>query len=199
MGTFSFYGNKIITTGEGGMVVTNDEHLADKVRFLKDHAMDPSRRYYHTDVGYNMRMTNIQAALGCAQMERIKDFLLKRSQILEWYQKELESIKSIIAINPVMAWAEPVNWMTCILFDEKLQLNTESVISSLKQKNIDTRPFFVPINKLSPYKDCKSYGSAKNMIVAETLSANGLNLPTATSLTKENILFIKNELKVLTS
>jgi perosamine synthetase len=88
MGVFSFYGNKIITTGEGGMIVTDDAELAERLRFLRDHAMSPQKRYWHTEVGYNYRMTNLQAAVGVAQMERVEELLARKKHIAERYARD---------------------------------------------------------------------------------------------------------------
>jgi len=94
-GVFSFYGNKIITTGEGGMITTNDEELYKKMRYLRDHAMSKEKRYWHTEVGFNYRMTNLQAALGVAQLERIDELLAKKEEIFKWYQEGLKDVKGI--------------------------------------------------------------------------------------------------------
>ena len=97
LGAFSFYGNKIITTGEGGMVVTNDPALAERAAFLRDHAMDPRRRYYHPEIGFNYRMTNIQAAIGCAQLEQIDAILARRKAIAAAYEVGLAGIRGLSA------------------------------------------------------------------------------------------------------
>jgi len=195
LGTFSFYGNKVITTGEGGMVVTNDENFADRVRFLKDHAMDPKRRYYHTEIGYNQRMTNLQAALGCAQMERIDYLLAKRLQILDWYRQELTGVQGISTINPTMSWAEPVNWMTSVLFNDELAESRDKIMNDLREKGVDTRPLFVPMHRLPPYKDSVTFSKQKVQLIADNVGARGLNLPTSTSLAEDNVKFVSSALQ----
>ncbi len=194
VGCFSFYGNKIITTGEGGMLVTNDDTLNDRIRFLKDHAMLPGRRYYHTEVGYNKRMTNIQAALGCAQMKRIKEFLSHRARILEWYKEDLEGIDGIQSLNPKMKWANPVNWMTSILLDNQASKMIDEISSRLLDKGVDTRPFFIPISNLPPYKDCLSFSRKQGVNISDHLGRSGLNLPTYNQLTREQVSYCSQSL-----
>src|SRR5260370_19689395 len=112
--TFSFYGNKLVTTGEGGMVVTNDDGLAERLRLLRGHGMDPQRRYWHPLVGFNYRMTNIAAALGLAQMERIDRLLQDRKQIAAWYNERLGNVRSLVL--PVeAAGASSAFWMYSVL------------------------------------------------------------------------------------
>ena len=146
---FSFYGNKIITTGEGGMVLTDEPELAARVRLLKDHAMHPTRRYYHTDIGYNCRMTNLQAALGCAQLERIGEFLERRARIRDWYGAGLGGVPGL-ALNPHRDWASPVNWMQCAVVEGFTPAARDRLLLALKSRGVDTRPFFVPVNALPP-------------------------------------------------
>ena len=102
--TFSFYGNKNLTTGEGGMITTNDELVYKKCKYLRDHAMSKEKRYWHTELGFNFRMTNIQAALGCAQLERINDFTAKKELIYKWYSKFLNNIEGV-SLNRTYDWA----------------------------------------------------------------------------------------------
>jgi perosamine synthetase len=114
VGIFSFYGNKIITTGEGGCVVTNDPGVAERIKLLKNHGMDPQRRYWHPVVGYNYRLTNLQAALGLAQLERIEEFIRRKRQIARWYRECLAGYDGL-TMNPEASWAKSVFWMNCVL------------------------------------------------------------------------------------
>lgn len=184
--TFSFYGNKILTTGEGGMVVTNDKALADRIRFLKDHAMDPNRRYWHPEIGYNYRMTNLQAAIGCAQVERFDDLILRRKRILELYRKAF-SDKSEILINPSRTWATPVPWFVCALLPKgTTHVQRDSLMERLKEKGIDSRPYFRPLCNMPPYTYCRKVGIKENGLpVAEDLSVRGMILPSVTWLSNE--------------
>ena len=190
MGTvnaFSFYGNKIITTGEGGMAVTNDAKLDARMRFLKDHAMDPKRRYYHPEAGFNCRMTNIQAALGCAQLERIEELQAKKRTILEWYHEALQGITSV-SLNPRMPWAEPVNWIVCAILDDGLAAKRSEILAELKVRGVDTRPFFLPVQDMPPYSECRIVGAVGDMAPATRyLSQAGFNLPSSPTLSEQHI------------
>ena len=148
---FSFYGNKIITTGEGGMLTTDDDALAEKVRFLRDHAMSPVKRYWHTEIGYNYRITNLQAAVGVAQMERIEEFIARKRWIAQTYNDGLRGVRGI-TLPPEASWAKSVYWMYSVLFTEEFPISRDEVGVRLKQQNIDSRRFFYPIHVMPPYQ-----------------------------------------------
>ena len=182
---FSFYGNKIITTGEGGMCITNDKTLAEKMRFLKDHGMDAKKRYWHPEIGYNYRMTNIQAAIGLAQLERIDDFLAIRRKNAELYNSLLKEIKGI-TLSVEKQDTKNVYWMYSILVEDRDQIAVK-----LKQAGIDTRPFFYPMTAMPPYKSDESFP------VADDLSRKGINLPSSVKLTEDEIRKIAETIKSL--
>lgn len=190
LGCFSFYGNKIVTTGEGGMVVTDDPALAEQLAFLRDHAMDPKRRYYHPTVGFNYRMTNIQAAIGCAQLETIDEILDRRRRIAEAYTRGLKGIPGL-GLQPRADWAEPVCWMASVLIEEGFGRDRGEVIAGLRERGVDSRPFFVPLHELPPYRAEARYP------VAEALGRQGLNLPSGTRLTPEAIQTVCGALREL--
>ncbi|MFH1907538.1 MAG: DegT/DnrJ/EryC1/StrS family aminotransferase [Chloroflexota bacterium] len=177
---FSFYGNKIITTGEGGLLTTDEDALAEKVRFLRDHAMSPEKRYWHTEVGFNYRMTNLQAALGVAQMERIEEFIARKRWIAESYNQGLREVAAI-RLPPEAPWATSVYWMYSILLNKDFPLSRDEVMARLRQQNIDSRPFFYPIHVQLPYQ------ADISLPVAENLSRRGINLPSAVTLSEEDI------------
>jgi perosamine synthetase len=189
IGCFSFYGNKILTTGEGGMVTTNDDHLAARVRFLKDHAMDPKRRYFHPEVGYNYRMTNIQAALGCAQLERADELLAKRRRVMDAYREGLADLEGV-QLNPHAPWADPVPWMVCLVQD---RAPTEVLTARLHAQGIDTRPFFVPMHELPAFHctDSLFHGTSR------MLATKGLNIPSAPHLVPADVQRICGALSLL--
>lgn len=194
VGCFSFYGNKIITTGEGGMAVTNDTDLSARMKFLKDHAMDPNRRYFHPEAGFNCRLTNIQAALGCAQLERIGELQAKRAAILGWYQEDLMDVPGI-SLNPTMPWAGSVNWMVCAVINNFSDARRDKILTSLKEKGIDTRPFFLPIQVMPPYVGCRVVGrEGGGTAISEKLSRAGFNLPSSSLLNRENVKYICSHL-----
>src|SRR5262249_45229784 len=153
IGAFSFYGNKIFTTGEGGALVTNDAELAARAAFLRDHAMDPHRRYFHTEVGFNYRMTNIQAALGCAQLEHADEILARRRAIARAYHDGLAGVRGLREQGPPPGGpgGESVCWMYSVLVDEaELGLSRDAVSAALRERGIDSRPFFVPLHEMPP-------------------------------------------------
>lgn len=174
---FSFYGNKIITSGEGGMITTNDEALFLRLKYLRDHAMSKDVRYWHTEVGYNYRMTNMQAALGLAQLEQIDQFLVRRSLLLEQYRKLLEPHG--VECNPVSD-ARAVNWMTCAVVDGLERAQRDHVIALMRARGVDARPFFYPISCLP------MYGGSQNP-VSSALSESGFNLPTYVEMTSAQV------------
>ncbi|HEX6063912.1 MAG TPA: DegT/DnrJ/EryC1/StrS family aminotransferase [Longimicrobiales bacterium] len=184
-GTFSFYGNKIITTGEGGMLTTNSDAIAERARFLRDHGMSKELRYWHTEVAYNYRMTNLQAALGASQLARIAEFLEQRDRILESYRRQLEPAG--ITMNPVSATVRPVNWITCALVPDITREQRDLIIAGLKEDGIDTRPFFYPLTALPMY-------AREGNTVAHDLSARGINLPTYPGLEDADITHIADAL-----
>lgn len=174
---FSFYGNKILTTGEGGMCLTDDEELYKKMRILRDHGMNPNKRYWHDVVGFNYRMTNMQAAIGVAQLNRLDEFVRKKRQIARWYEQDLTG--ETIGLHPEMPWAKCVYWMYSILVDDRLGL-----MERLEENDIDTRPLFYPVTTMPPYREDKRYQ------IAERISARGVNLPSSPTLTREEVTYI---------
>lgn len=186
MATYSFYGNKLLTTGEGGMVVTSDPKLEARLRFLKDHAMDPNRRYWHPEVGYNFRMTNLQAAVGCAQLRRFDEIMEHRRNVVALYRTAFESHPHFV-INPARTWAQAVPWLVCLLLPEgTTRAQRDDVAASLKSDGFDTRPYFHPLSAMPPYEQCKRVGRSEGLPVAESLSARGMNLPSVRMVSPED-------------
>lgn len=183
IGCFSFYGNKIITTGEGGMLVSNDDALADRAEFLKDHAMSSTRRYWHPEVGYNYRLTNLQAALGVAQMERIDQLVECRRANARRYNERLRDVSGL-ALPPEAPWAKSVYWMYSVLIEDDFGFSRDEVIDGLKAKGVDTRPFFYPAHTMP------AYNTGQQLPVAEALSRKGINLPSGPTLTEEQIDYV---------
>ena len=180
---FSFYGNKIITTGEGGMCLTNNEESAEKMRILRDHGMSKERRYWHEVVGFNYRMTNLQAAIGVAQLKKLDDFIEKKRQIARWYAEELKELedKELIRLHPEMSWAKCVYWMYSILIEDKAKISRDELMRMLEENGIETRPFFVPMHMLPIYSRCKK------LPIAEDLAKKGINLPSSVKMNKNQV------------
>lgn len=188
--TFSFYGNKIITTGEGGMVLTNDPSIAGRVRQLKGQGMDPDRRYWFPMIGYNYRMSNIAAAIGLAQLEKIEYHMARRREIATHYRDRLRTMSGI-SIQPEMSWARNVYWMTSAILEENIPITRNKLIERLAVAGIETRPFFYPMHTLPMYQNTVS---GLTFPVADRLSRNGLNLPSSTSLSKDDLNYICDEI-----
>jgi len=182
VGVFSFYGNKIITTGEGGMITTNNESLYNRMKYLRDHAMSKEKRYWHTEVGFNYRMTNLQAALGVAQLERIDELLAKKKLIFEWYLEELQDIKGI-RLNYQAPWAKNVYWMVCLELDGYTEKQRDEFIRKLKSKNIDSRPYFYPVSDMPMYDKVDTP-------ITHKVYQRGINLPSFFDITKKQVEYV---------
>ena len=187
--TFSFFGNKTISTGEGGMVVFKDENLAKKARILRDHGMDPLKKYWHQVSGFNYRITNLQAAIGVAQLERFKEIVDKKIQISNWYQSELSSCKGIELKPANSKFIIHSNWLfTVILNDE---LDKKYVIKRLLELGIETRRVFYSLNEMPPFKN---YRTSNNLTFSKKLSKQGISLPSSVSLQREEVSYVVNSL-----
>jgi perosamine synthetase len=183
--TFSFFGNKTITTGEGGMVVTNNSELFAKAYHLKTQGVSPTREYWHDVIGYNYRMANICAAIGVAQLEYADKILCKKKLIADWYNEELAGL-------PLTTHREPADtrhswWMYSILVrdaEERTRLRDE-----LRLAGVETRPFFYPVHQLPPYFQGLSFP------VAESLSSRGISLPSYPGLEWSDIKMVCNTIR----
>jgi len=182
LGCFSFYGNKIVTTGEGGMVVTERQDLAERMRMLRDHGMSPQRRYWHPVLGYNYRLTNLQAALGVAQMGRIDATLARKREVGAAYASALRGIPGLSWVAAgASSW--PVYWLNSILVDPaEFGMDRDALMSRLRELGIETRPVF-PVLHRQPI-----YDRAERLPVAEGISARGLSLPSAANLTPAEVV-----------
>ena len=180
---FSLFGNKIITTGEGGMVTTDDDALAERLRLYRGQGMDPNRRYWFPVIGYNYRMTNVAAAIGLAQLERIDEHLAARRRVAAGYDARLANLEPRL-LRPVTApWAEPVHWMYTILLDETLQDRRDTVMAAMAAEGVETRPVFHPIHSLPPYEAIGG-GAFANAV---SCGRRGINLPTHAKLSDDDM------------
>jgi len=184
---FSFYGNKVMTSGEGGMVVTDNESLFRRAKHLRDHAMSDKKRYWHTDIGYNYRMTNLQAALGLAQAERIEELIAKKLEIFDWYKKGLKDINGV-KLNYQADWAKNVYWMICLEYEFWGEKERNQFQSTLRDKNIDSRPYFYPISDMPMYKESDTF-------IVHDVYKKGLNLPTYFDLSLTEVNYICETVK----
>ena len=181
IGCFSFFGNKIVTTGEGGMVTTDDGNLAEKVRMLRDHGMSRKERYLHPVLGYNYRLTNLQAAVGFAQMEKIDQILGRKRDIAGLYEKNLGSIGEVV-LPPDPDWGVPVCWMYAVQLGNEREPDVREVVNRMQEKDVEVRPFFVPVHQQPIYKD-----TGGSYPISERLHKRGLCLPSSPNLSDEDI------------
>jgi len=180
---FSFYGNKIITTGEGGMVTTNREDVARLAWNLRDHAFSTERHFWHKFLGYNYRMTNLQAAIGLAQTEQLEKFVAARRSNAAYYTQLLRAIPGITT-PPEAPWATNVFWMYGIMVEKEFGISRDELRRRLAQRGIETRTFFIPMHCQPIYFD--QY-RGQRFPVAEDLCRRGLYLPSASALTRDDI------------
>lgn len=176
---FSFYGNKVITTGEGGMLTSNDREFYQRAKRLRDHAMSPQKRYFHEERGFNYRITNLQAALGVAQLERIDEFLDRRTDIMSWYNSEIAATNGI-RLNRVKNWAKSAFWMICLEVDWFDEARRDTFMQALRERGIDTRPYFCTMSAMPMYEQ-------EPLPVSSRKAQIGLNLPSYFELTKPEV------------
>jgi perosamine synthetase len=178
---FSFQGAKIMTTGEGGMLCCNDEALFERIHFLWDHGRDKIIPFQISEVGYKYKMSNLQAAMGLGQLERIEELVGKKRVIYSWYKKRLSDMPEF-ALNAEALWARSIYWMTSIVLGDKARVGRNDVIKGLKERGVDSRPFFPPMSSFPMFNSC----AAENP-VAYRVSKNGINLPSGHNLTENDI------------
>ncbi|MBN3523138.1 DegT/DnrJ/EryC1/StrS family aminotransferase [Paenibacillus apiarius] len=189
--TFSLFGNKIITTGEGGVVTTNDDALAEKVKLLKGQGIDQNKKYWHPVIGYNYRMTNIQAAIGCAQLENADWHIQQRIRVAMHYYDYLQG-EDRLTLPVQKIWAKNVYWMFSVVLNRCSEMQRDSIMKYLKDYGIETRPFFYPMHILPPY----AHGQTSTEFpVANRIASQGINLPSHGELTEDDIRFICRTLR----
>jgi perosamine synthetase len=185
VGTFSFFGNKMLTTGEGGMVTTNDDGVAERIRLLKNQGMTQAHRYWHPVVGYNYRLTNIQAAIGLAQVERLHDQLHRHREVAAWYREELAGVEGL-SWQQERAWANHAWWQFVVIVDESFAPDRDSVLKQLQDAGIDARRIYYPMHQQPIFKNV-----AKGMFpVADRLAARAVCLPTWAELPREDVRLV---------
>jgi perosamine synthetase len=192
---FSFYSNKLLTTGEGGMVITNNEAWAERARKLRNHFFGEPR-FLHHEVGYNYRITNMQAAVGLAQLEKIDELINARRHNAYLYNYFLKNVEGV-TLPPEKDWCKNVYWMYGILINEqKFGMNMQNLREQLKKKGIDTRTFFIGMHKQPAYEKKEEHFPDKtNCPVAEELERDGFYLPSSSHLTVKEIEFITDSIK----
>lgn len=196
--TFSFYPNKHITTGEGGMIVTNNDQLSEDCRSLRNLCFQPEKRFVHERLGWNLRMTNMQAALGLAQLEQLEEFVDRKRHVGNLYNKLLSGLSNVRLPLIKTDYAENIYWVYGLLLSEDFDMDADEVMDKLAKKGIGTRPFFCPMH-MQPVLQKKGLFEGENYPVAERLYRKGFYIPSGLALTddqiKETALAVKEVLK----
>lgn len=182
---FSFYANKLITTGEGGMVLTDDPELAQKVRSMRNLCFKGNRRFHHDELGFNFRLTNLQAALGVAQVERIEEIIARKRWMGHEYSRRLAGIKNL-QLPVEEPWARNVYWMYGVVLTEEAGMDATVLAERLKQRGIETRPFFLGLHEQPAFHQ-RGLFLVDRHPVAERIARQGLYLPSGLALTAEQI------------
>jgi perosamine synthetase len=190
LGCFSFQATKTITMGEGGAVVTNDKKLSERMRIMRSHGMRENKRYWHDLVGYNYRLTNLQAALGCAQLENLDNIIAEKARIYRRYLENLSDLPGI-EFQHIPKEVESVMWAVAIKMEpHSFKGDRDFLIAELVKRNVETRPGFYPFSVMPLY-------DAASLPVAELISRNVISLPSYISISDENIDYIGNQLRGL--
>jgi perosamine synthetase len=175
MGCFSFYGNKIISTGEGGMLVTDNPEWAEKARILRDHGMSREKKYWHPVIGHNFRMTNIQAAIGLGQMTKLDRLIEIKRGLADVYRQGLENLKALILPSEA-SWARSVFWLFSLVLKPENGKKRDDLITCLAQAGVESRPVFYPIPDMPPYSGAGTFP------VTSRISNGGISLPSGYTL-----------------
>jgi len=195
-GVFSFHGSKTLTTGEGGMLVTDREDICHRVVFLRDHGREPGdRNFYNTEVAYKYKMSSMQAALGLAQLERIEELITRKRQIFTWYQKQLASVEGV-TLNYEPPGTKNTYWMVTVILDQRFGIEKGCLMELMDNRNIHCRPFFHPLSSLPAYENLEQSRRARQRNQKSyQISPYGINLPSALNMTQEKIRYICDVLK----
>jgi perosamine synthetase len=191
-GVFSFHGTKTMTTGEGGIMVTNDPGVHNRAKVLNDHgrnSKDPEdKSFWMRNYGYKYKMSNLQAALGCAQLERAEELVEKKRQIFSWYKKLLDGFPC--KLNPELAHIKNSYWMPTIIFDRSLNIDREALFSFFRDHNIDSRPFFYPLSVLPMFE------SKSDNVISYDIYERGVNLPSYHDMCYEDSCRVVESIKL---
>lgn len=192
VGCFSFNGNKLITTGAGGMLITNNEELGKKAKYLSNQTktITENGAMYHEEVGYNFRMPNILAAMGVAQLEKVNEYLEVKRRNARLYNDLLNGIKGITLTKEV-DYVDNCYWLYSILVEDDFRMSRDELLNVLRENGIQARPFFLPVHDMKPYSGSK----CGNMSVTIDVSNRGINLPSSVSLSEEEVRIICDVIK----
>lgn len=182
MSCFSFYANKLITTGEGGIVLTDDAKTAEKLKSLRNLCFQPDRRFFHEELGFNYRMTNIQAALGLAQLERVDNIVSRKRRMGQEYNRRLKDLDAL-QLPTEASWAKSVYWMYGVVLSDDAGINAEGFAKKLRERGVETRPFFLGMHE-QPAFHKRNLFVGERYPVTERLARRGLYLPSGLALTE---------------
>jgi perosamine synthetase len=194
--TFSFYPNKHITTGEGGMIVTNDQHLAERCRSLRNLCFQPQQRFVHEELGWNLRMTNLQAALGLAQLERLDEFVARKRHMGQLYTHLLSDIPEIELPLATTSYADSIYWVFGIVLKESVPFDATEAMKQLGQHHIGSRPFFWPMHEQPVFRK-RGLFEGESYPVAERLARRGFYIPSGLALTEPQIQQVANAVQAI--
>ncbi|MCY6483568.1 LegC family aminotransferase [Clostridium aestuarii] len=192
IGTYSFNGNKLITTGAGGMLVSDNLEYGKRAKYLSNQTKTilDNKGCYHEEVGYNFRMPNLLAAFGAAQLENVEEYLKTKRENAAYYNQLLKGVKGI-TISSEKECVKNCYWLYSVLVEDDYGISRDELIAKFEQEEIQTRPFFMPVHEMPPYKECK-HG---DMSVTKEICSRGINLPSSVSLTKKQIEAVCNVIK----
>ncbi len=195
-GVFSFHGSKTLTTGEGGMLVTDRAPIHRRALFLRDHGRAPGgRMFWNTEVAYKYRMSSMQAALGLAQLERLEELLSRKRRIVDWYRRALAGVEGL-TLNHDAAETRSIPWMVTVIVAERFGIQKDRLIEVMRDRGIDCRPFFHPLSSLPAYAHLgQAHEARRRNTVSYRISPYGVNLPSGLTLTEENVAYVCDALK----
>jgi perosamine synthetase len=196
VGVFSFHGSKTLTTGEGGMLVTDSEKVRDRVLFLRDHGRQPGgKMFWNSEIAYKYKMSNMQAALGLAQLERVDELIARKRQIFSWYREFLFGVDGL-TLNAEIPGTLNTYWMVTVVVDSAFGMTKERLIETMRAEDIDCRPFFYPLSSLPAYESVqKARHAQERNHVSYRLSPYGVNLPSGLQVTREMVARVCSTLK----
>jgi perosamine synthetase len=198
LSVFSFYPNKHVTTGEGGMVLTDDDALAERCRSLRNLCFQPKKRFVHEELGYNFRMTNLQAAVGVAQLERLEEFVARKRRMGRFYTERLSGIEGLELMPAKTSHADNIYWVYGMMLKDEVPFNAEEAMRRLGGRGIGTRPFFWPMHEQPVYQKMGLFKGEKYP-VAERLARRGFYIPSGMALTDEQMEEVAESVKELMS
>ena len=187
VGVFSFYGNKVLSTGEGGMVCTNCTDIAERVRKLRGQGVDPSRHYWFDEIGFNYRMTNLACAIGLGQLERFEELHRARETVRTWYDGLLDTGGLPLIRQGHLAESSPVLWIYGVVVESGVEPGRDELRRRLSDAGIETRPFFHAVNTLPMYRHCRDDGGCP---ISQSLGQRGIMLPTHSRLACEDVEYV---------